>query len=257
MVEKKLLFFDIDATLTDAVSNGAVLPSTKTALSELRRNGHFIALATGREYFLAKRFFDEHGFENMVSDGGNGLTLNGKYLGTEPMDHKLAMNVINECVEKNINVSVVAEIGVEPSLYVLEGAEPINRLGIKKRIVYVPTFNEVKEVYKIHIDATNEQTNNLKSIHEIGYTFTPEFGLIIEPLDKFKGIKKMVELIGGNLKDVVVFGDAKNDITMMQQAQLSIAMGNATDEVKEIASFVTKRNDDDGIYYACKHFGWI
>ena len=60
-----------------------------------------------------------------------------------------------------------------------------------------------------------------------------------------------------NCDKVVVFGDGLNDISMIQKAPLGIAMGNAIDEVKEVADFVTKRNDDDGIEYACRHFGWM
>lgn len=55
----------------------------------------------------------------------------------------------------------------------------------------------------------------------------------------------------------MVFGDGLNDISMIDQAPLGIAMGNAIDEVKAVANFITKRNDDDGIEYACRHFGWI
>ena len=44
---------------------------------------------------------------------------------------------------------------------------------------------------------------------------------------------------------------------MIQAAPLSIAMGNAIDEVKQAASFVTKSCQEDVIAYACQHFGWI
>ena len=44
---------------------------------------------------------------------------------------------------------------------------------------------------------------------------------------------------------------------MMSQAPIAIAMGNAIDELKEVATFVTKNCDDDGIEYACQHFHWI
>ena len=43
----------------------------------------------------------------------------------------------------------------------------------------------------------------------------------------------------------------------MNQAPLSIAMGNAIDEVKEIADFITRSHKEDGIEYACRYFGWI
>ena len=67
----------------------------------------------------------------------------------------------------------------------------------------------------------------------------------------------MVSYLGGSFEDVVVFGDGHNDLSMIKAAPISIAMGNAIDEVKAAATFVTKRSDDDGIEYACKHFGWI
>ena len=81
--------------------------------------------------------------------------------------------------------------------------------------------------------------------------------VIVEPAEKYQGILEMVHLLKGDEKDIVVFGDGLNDISMIQKAPLGIAMGNAIDEVKKVADFVTKRNDDDGIEYACRHFGWI
>ena len=54
-----------------------------------------------------------------------------------------------------------------------------------------------------------------------------------------------------------MFGDEKNDLSMFIDEWTSIAMGNAIDELKEKATYITSDADDDGIYNACKHFGWI
>jgi len=59
------------------------------------------------------------------------------------------------------------------------------------------------------------------------------------------------------LQDVVVFGDGENDIKMFQQSPMSIAVGNAIDELKKLATYVTARSDEDGIQKACLHFGWV
>ena len=67
----------------------------------------------------------------------------------------------------------------------------------------------------------------------------------------------MVDHFDGDYSDVVVFGDEKNDLSMFTDEWTSIAMGNAIDEVKEVATYITKSNQEDGIEYACKHFGWI
>ncbi|MCF0109993.1 MAG: HAD hydrolase family protein, partial [Erysipelotrichaceae bacterium] len=57
--------------------------------------------------------------------------------------------------------------------------------------------------------------------------------------------------------DVVVFGDDYNDLVMFDKQWFSIAMGNACEELKQKADYVTDLNVNDGIYKACEHFGWI
>ena len=63
--------------------------------------------------------------------------------------------------------------------------------------------------------------------------------------------------MNGHPKDVIVFGDGINDVKMFEKAPFSIAMGNAVDEVKALASYITSDSDDDGVYLACKYFNWI
>lgn len=48
-----------------------------------------------------------------------------------------------------------------------------------------------------------------------------------------------------------------NDLTMFRKEWLSVAMGNAKPALKEKAKYITDRADEDGIYNACRHFGWI
>ena len=62
----------------------------------------------------------------------------------------------------------------------------------------------------------------------------------------------MMQHIGGDLKDVVVFGDDTNDMVMFDPQWTSVAMGNACQELKAIATLVTNANVDDGIYNICK-----
>ena len=71
------------------------------------------------------------------------------------------------------------------------------------------------------------------------------------------GIKAIMDYLGADYKDVVVFGDEKNDLSMFRDEWTSIAMGNAIEALKEKADYVTDDCDKDGIYNACRHFGWI
>ena len=55
-------------------------------------------------------------------------------------------------------------------------------------------------------------------------------------------------------EDAYAIGDGYNDITMMKVVGHSIAMGNAVDELKEVADYVTADILDDGLYKAFEHY---
>ena len=52
----------------------------------------------------------------------------------------------------------------------------------------------------------------------------------------------------------IAFGDGGNDLSMILQAGIGVAMGNATPELKQHADYITTSVDDDGILNALKHF---
>jgi len=64
---------------------------------------------------------------------------------------------------------------------------------------------------------------------------------------KAKGMHKICEKLGIKQKDVIAFGDSTNDIEMLQYAHIGIAMGNAKNNLKEVATFVTDDIDKDGL----------
>ena len=76
---KKFFFFDIDGTLRSRVHDN-YSDSTLEALHLLRKNGHFVALATGRIQDDAKELAKELDVESFISDGGNALTVNGELI---------------------------------------------------------------------------------------------------------------------------------------------------------------------------------
>ena len=74
---------------------------------------------------------------------------------------------------------------------------------------------------------------------------------------KPEGVRAMCERFGFTLDEAVAFGDGGNDISMLQAVGTGVAMGNAGDNVKAAADYVTTGVDDDGIWNACKHLGLI
>ena len=71
------------------------------------------------------------------------------------------------------------------------------------------------------------------------------------------GIDKIIEHYGISLHETMAFGDGGNDMAMLRHAGIGVAMGNAGDEVKEAADYVTDSVDDDGVMNALRHFDVI
>ncbi|KJE26553.1 haloacid dehalogenase-like hydrolase family protein [Geobacillus kaustophilus] len=67
----------------------------------------------------------------------------------------------------------------------------------------------------------------------------------------------MIEKLGIDKKDVYAFGDGLNDIEMLSFVGTGVAMGNAHEEVKRVADFVTKPVDKEGIWYGLKQLQLI
>lgn len=69
-------------------------------------------------------------------------------------------------------------------------------------------------------------------------------------VDKANTLAAVMEMEGIKTDEIVVFGDGVADVTMLQLADLGIAMGNAPDSVKRCADYVTLSNNEDGVAVA-------
>ena len=76
-------------------------------------------------------------------------------------------------------------------------------------------------------------------------------------VNKGTAIERFMEYIGAPISDSIAFGDSGNDLEMMNCAGIAVAMGNATNAIKEAADYVTSDVDKDGIYNAFVYLGLI
>ena len=75
--------------------------------------------------------------------------------------------------------------------------------------------------------------------------------------DKGEGVLAMARHLGFDPKYTMAFGDGGNDTSMIRTAGIGVAMGNAIDDLKKEADFVTTSVDEDGILNALRHYGLI
>ena len=257
-MRKKYFFFDIDGTLTDR-SNGQIVPSAREALDKLRRAGHFVAINTGRAHYKARKFFDQHGFDNMVCNGGMGIVINRELVENRPLDFEKALWLYNYCVDHGIGV--LAAMDDSEKVYARDFTF-YDQIGIRREpTIYIidPGFDpaEMGAIYKLYTATTVERRKALPFPEELGYVnFEPDY-TIVQHDDKRAGIYRMLELTGGTPEDVIVFGDDTNDLDMFAPEFYSVAMGNGHPDLKAAADEVAPANIEDGIYRVCEAHGWF
>ena len=98
----------------------------------------------------------------------------------------------------------------------------------------------------------NELSKRVLKFDKVEHTQSSKSYLDIGPLNNSKGnaVKLLCKDFGIKLDEVIAFGDQMNDISMISIVGFGVAMGNAKDEVKEVARFVTLTNDENGVAYA-------
>ena len=72
--------------------------------------------------------------------------------------------------------------------------------------------------------------------------------IIPKGIDKGRGMELVCQYYGASMQDTIAFGDSMNDYEILQHCQLGIAMGNAVQQLKDVADDITDSVTDNGIY---------
>ena len=136
------------------------------------------------------------------------------------------------------------------------------RIGVQD--LYGKLEKEKKQVDKVHalfknISEKEKAFLQIKEIPNITATGAMENNIEVNALGVNKGIGllKLGEILGIKREEIMACGDGMNDLEMIREVGLGVAMANAVQEVKDAADFVTDSNEKDGVAKAIEMFALV
>ena len=263
----KLVAIDMDGTLLR--EDKTISERTKKAIQSAREKDVTVVLATGRPIEGVSRYLEEL---NMYTDKDYVLSYNGALV-----QKTLSKEVIGKVAltgedlhylkklsdELNVNIHAFSEskglITPKNSKYT-EVEASINNINIHE--INFDTISKDEVIVKIMMidepEILGPAIENLpKEVFE-KYTVvrsTPYFlEFLNKEVNKGVGVEMLAKHLGIKQEEVITFGDAGNDLHMIEYAGLGVAMANAFDEVKEAANYITDSNENDGVAKAIEKF---
>jgi Cof subfamily protein (haloacid dehalogenase superfamily) len=255
---KKIVFFDIDGTLLDHEKN---LPdSTKKAIKLLQDNGVFVAIATGRAPFMFTNLREELEIDSFVSFNGQFVVFENQIIYENTLNEKDLESLFHQAKinehplvfmnHQTMKASVKHHPYIEESLGSLNFTHPEEDAAfyLNRKMYQSLLFCKEQEELKYSADYPNF---HFIRWHPYSVDILPKGG------SKAEGIKKMIERLGFELKDVYAFGDGLNDLEMLKAVGTGVAMGNGVPEAKANADLITSDVSDDGIWNGLKELELI
>ena len=265
----KAILLDIDGTLVN--DDKQITPRTAKALKRVQDKGVVLVLASGRPDVGLHSFADTL---DMGTHGGVFVAFNGAkslnyQTGEVYFEQAMTVDQGRRVLEHMKRFDVASCIDYGPYMITNDAYFTIDWKGAPWEIVEYEAHNNgflvreeadlaAKVDWGIAKILNAGQPEYLQQVAqemaapfegELSAMFTAPYYFEFTPLgvDKVRALKDTFEALGIDQSEVMSFGDAQNDLTMIKWAEVGVAMGNAVDEVKAVADYVTLSNNEDGI----------
>lgn len=263
----KLVAIDMDGTLLNTEKK--VSKRNKKAIQDAVENGAMVVISTGRGFTGIKNYLDELGLNKK---GQYALTMNGgaaydchskkniTRIGLEPkdvleihdMNEKIGLKMqaytLDKCLAKEENEFTKFErehIGTE--IKILDFYKDIHKHDDIMKVLLLDDPAILDEKIKLIPQEIQEK-----------YTLVKSLPMCLEVLNKNcnkgLGLKELIDKLGIKREEIIAIGDESNDFEMIEFAGLGVAMGNANEQIKSIANYITDTNDEHGVAKVIEKF---
>lgn len=270
----KMIGLDLDGTVFN--DNKNITEHTKETLGKAISQGVVVLPATGRpECGLPEQFLQIPGVRYAVTSNG-----------ARVIDLQTKKTVVEEMVSWDVSLQVIAyartwkdtawEVYFDGNAFVEEGEfqfieHPDIKPAFKKYILETrkPCKGLLELIEKNHIGlekirmtfpSTEYRNQCMKAFEEkfpqldVSYATTFDMDIVSKHIGKGVALLKLGEILGITKEQIMACGDAKNDWNMLDMVGFPVAMGNADEETKKRAAYITLTNEEDGVAYAVEKF---
>lgn len=252
-----IIFFDLDGTLYD--NTGTVPEKVAEILKSLPDRGVLPAIASGRSPFEIKETLQCTGISSYVALTGGLVSIEGKILVNSEFSQQLIEDLLNQAGARNLSLAFynIAENRVtKMDKNVIATYEHIHSpLPIIEENYYQNNVVNMMLVFSQNSEkGLQDQFAGTLNFHRnIPYAMD----ITLQNISKKSGIQAFINYFKNKNMRTFAFGDGKNDLPMSEVVDHFIAMGNAADEVKDVAEYVTSTNNQNGIIKGLRHFNLI
>lgn len=269
-MEQKLIFLDIDGTLTEPGKN-VPPPSAADAVRRAREKGHRVVLCSGRNYGMLFPVL-QFGFDGLAASAGGYIEYGGQ--------------VVYDCPMTPVQQEKVLQVFKESGIYRTIGGRNHSYTdeGFKEFLAENVQSEANSELLRWRIQIENEldirpmseydgepiygmafMSRGRKRLEKPMQVLQEEFDFCIQDedscgivngelssraFDKGTAVKRLCEFLGISRENTIAFGDSMNDLEMLQAVETGICMANGSPSLLDIADMVCPSVTEDGLYHA-------
>lgn len=255
MTKIKIISMDFDGTLL--TSQKTITDRTKKCIQNLQSKSYIIIGITARNLLSVKNVLDVNLFDYIILNNGSDIyyVKEDKVESISQIKNDIIKEIYNLCDKKASQIDFCGS----HKYFIKTNNKSDDRPFIK----YISNLDEVdNSVSRMNVffDNLDELEDNRKVIENISSNINvikmlntdnndSRIWLTINPKEanKLETLKKLCDYLKCTIDEVVFFGDGENDLILIENAGIGVAMDNAIESVKEKASFITLSNDNDGV----------
>ena len=261
----KLVFLDADGTLFH--HEGYIPDSAIKACIQAQKNGHKIILCTGRQRIEIFGPMLEIDYDAIIAGSGATIECEHKIIEENALSKEESQYLSNYLLKNNIPANFESSNGIYATQYTKDTMlkmveeqcagktqEEKAKHGLTILTSQITVVDNIQDLIYNKVSVIDNGKTPYKKIQQDLFDKYDVIPATFAPLGKESG---EVKYFHADIKDTIAIGDGFNDLPMFKKAHLSIAMGNAPQEIKDKADRITTSLDEDGIYHAFKELNLI